>query len=67
MQDFLPLWEVSEEELEGTGDKRWILMHGEVKQHTQELFATLSIQIQIWVLLSEVSTAININIETDYI
>lgn len=53
LQDFLSLWEVSEEKLEGTGNKRGILMHGEVKQHSQKLLATFTIQVQIWVLLPD--------------
>lgn len=43
---FLALAEVFEEQLQRTGDKRRVVVHGQVQQHSQEHAATFIVHLQ---------------------
>lgn len=46
VQDLLPLAEVLEEELQGAGDERGVVVHGQVDQHPQEHPPSLVVHLQ---------------------
>lgn len=52
LQDFLPLAEVPEEQMQRSGHQRRVVVHGEVQQDPQEGSATVIIQVQWRVLLT---------------
>lgn len=54
LQDFLPLAEMPEEQVERSGNQRRVVVHGEVQQDPQEGSATVIIQVEWRVLLTAV-------------
>lgn len=53
LQDFLPLTEMSEEQLERTGHEGWVVVHYQIEEHPEEHASTLTVQIQLCCLSTE--------------
>jgi hypothetical protein len=46
LQYFLPLSKMSEEKLECSRHKGWIIMHAQMKKHTEKSFTPCAIQVK---------------------
>lgn len=55
LQDFLSLAEVSEEQVQGSGHQRRVVVHGQVKEDPQEGPAPVVIQVQWRVLFTRIT------------
>lgn len=51
-EDLLPLAEMSEEQMKGSRHERWIVVHGQVQQDSQEGTTPVVIQVEWSVLLT---------------
>lgn len=53
LQDLLPLAEVPKQQLQGARHQGWVVVHRQVEQDSEEGSATVVVQVQRGVLLTE--------------